>query len=125
MRKNILLLFVVVLALFLCACSTSLTEVQEKCCIEADELFNSMAEDLNLSFERKMDKIDGKNLYVATLDFDGELTDSNATTFQQYVMPAAEKILGEEDIYVVLYLNESGDEVYRLIDSKLDPDVLD
>ncbi|MBE7021263.1 MAG: hypothetical protein E7411_07515 [Ruminococcaceae bacterium] len=125
MKKNILLLFVAILALFLCACSTSLTEAKEKCCVEADKLFNSMADELNLSFERKMDKIDGKNLYVATLDFDGKLTDSNATTFQQYVMPVAEKILGEEDIYVVLYLNENGDEVYRLLDSKLDPDVFD
>ena len=124
MKKIISLLLVTVLMFLLCACGVSLTKEQEKCCSEADELFTSMAEDLNLEFERETKKADGKILYVVTLDFDGELNDSNATTFQQYVMPVAEDILGKEDIFVILYLNEKGEEVYRLIDSKLDPDIL-
>ena len=48
MKKIISLLLVTVLMFLLCACGVSLTKEQEKCCSEADELFTSMAEDLNL-----------------------------------------------------------------------------
>ncbi len=125
MKKIVSLLLVSVFMLSLCACGVSLTKEQENCCEEADELFSSMAKELDLEFDREIKKEDGNILYVVTLDFDGTLNDSNGRTFQQYVLPVAESILGEEDIYVVLYLNQNGEEAYRIIDSKLDPDILD
>lgn len=125
MKKVISLFSLLLLVFSLFACSPQLSEAQKECCNKVDELFVSMAEDLDLKFDSKMDKKGGKILYVATLDFDGDLTDSNAKTFQQSVMPVAEKILGKEDIYFVLYLNENGQEVYRLIDSRLNPNLLD
>jgi len=64
-------------------------------------------------------------VYIATIDYAVSIDDSNATTFQRYTMPALEDILHPEDIYVVLYLNENGNEVYRLFDSELDPSILD
>lgn len=129
MKKIISLVCAVIFMLSLSACGVSLTESQKKCCIEADDHFNSIAEDLDIKFDSKMDKKDGKILYVATLDFadrmiDG-LTDDTANAFAQYTMPFAEKIFEGESIYVVLYLNEKGHETYRLIDSKLNPDDLD
>ena len=125
MKKIFSLLLVIALMFSLCACKVSLSDEQEQCCKSADELFSSMAESLNMKFESKTEKEDGKILYVVTLDFDGVIDEGNATTFQQHVMPIAEDILSQEDIYVVLYLSENGEEVYRIVDSKLDPSILD
>lgn len=129
MKKIISLVCAVIFMFSLSACGISLTESQKNCCSEADEHFNSLAEDMDIKFDSKMDKKDGKILYVATLDFADRLTDGLdddiANAFGQYTMPYAEKIFEGEDIYVVLYLNEKGHEVYRLIDSKLNSDFLD
>ena len=126
MKKTLSLILVLVLCLSLCACSVKLTDSQTAACEKADELISGLAElaDSN-GTKSKVEKIDGKIVYIATIDYTVSIDDSNATTFQSYAMPALEEILHPEDIYVVLYLNENGNEVYRLIDSELDPSILD
>lgn len=126
MKKAVSLILVLVLCLGLCACSVNLTESQSAACKQADELVAGLA-DLadNNGTKSKTKEIDGKIVYIATIDYATTIDDSNAKTFQSHVLPALEKTLHPENIYVVLYLSENGSEVYRLIDSQLDPSVLD
>lgn len=126
MKRIISLSLALVLCLSLCACSPKLSESQSAACKQADELLTGLA-DLadNNGTKSQIKEIDGKIVYIATIDYAISIDDSNAKTFQSHVMPAVEKTLHPENIYVVLYLNENGAEVYRLIDSELDSSILD
>lgn len=126
MKKALSLLLALVLCLGLCACSVKLTESQSVACKEADEMLLGLAELAdNNGVKSKIKEIDGKIVYIGTIDYATSIDDSNAKTFQSHVMPLLEKMLHPENIYVVLYLNENGQEIYRLIDSQLDPSILD
>lgn len=126
MKKLLALFLIVVLCLSLSACSVTLTDKQTDVCSQADELIDSLAELVGNSVaESEVKKIDGELIYIATIDYQCEVDQSNAITFQDYVLPSLEKTLHAEDIYVVLYLNEFGEEKYRLIDSELNPEILD
>ena len=127
LKKTIsLILSVIILATALTGCSVRLTSEQKAACQEADELLEELAALAdNNGMKSKTKKLDGKIVYIATIDFATSITVGNARTFKSHVMPVLENILHPEDIYVVLYLNENGEELYRLIDSQLDPSILD
>ena len=114
------------------ACGAKLTSEQKAVCEEADVFFEDLTEGLNdevstdnVDFSSKTQIKDGNALYIATLDFSYEISEDLGYSFQSYVVPVVEEILAEEDVYCVLYLNVDGEQLYRLIDSKLDPSVLD
>ena len=125
--KKILVLFTSVLLLIsVTACSVKLTESQKAACDEVEELIQGLA-DLadNHGTKREIKKVDGNIVYFATIDYATEVEQSVAETINNMGMPMYEEILHKEDIYFVLYLNEDGENKYRMIDSQLDPSSID
>ena len=127
MKKKLVLLLSVVLVMssLLCACGTSLTDEQKDMCEKVDDFYSYMATNLDMTYSSKIKKVDGYILHIGILNYDGDITDENAQTFSDLAVPDAEKTLHKVDIYHVLYLNEYGENEYRIIDSQLDPNILD
>lgn len=128
MKKIICLLLVFAAILSLCACGgVKLTDSQKEICDQTDEFFSSLADSVSadLKFSSKITKASGKIIYNATLNLNGTYSDENLELFSDTVLPMVEKQLAPEDVYIVLYLQEKGDDAYRIVGSNLDPDVLD
>lgn len=126
MKKQIKKIAVISVAILLLmamtGCTVKLTEKQSATCDKIDTLLQGLADSAdNNGVERKIKKVDGKIVYIGTIDYATEVSEAVATTFQDSVMPVLEETLHPENIYVVLYLNVNGEECYRLIDSELDP----
>ena len=120
------LMILVIAATMLTACSVSLTDEQKETCEEMDATLSELAEVVESSkTTSEIKKVDGKLIYFGTIDYGMEISDNIAKTFGDYVMPLFEKELHDVDLYVVLNLNQKGEEVYRLVDSALDPSILD
>lgn len=127
MKKVTFLILALVLCLSLCACSVKLTESQQAAVEKEDRYFNLLNKGSNtnvLSSKTELKKIDGKIVYIATVDL-YEITDLILYTFETMTMPDLQESLNPEDIYVVLYIKENGKEVYRMVDDKLDSSLLD
>ena len=126
MKKTISLLVVLVLILSLCACGgVELSAEQKATCEEADNFFKEMLTALAPGSTSKstIKVIDGKILYYCTLDIKGTFGAANA--FQSAVMPTLESSFSKNNMYVVIHIKENGKDAYRLIDSKLDSNILD
>lgn len=124
MKKVFSLLVALAMCLSLCACGASLTEEQKSACEKADGLLELISSDVpGSTYESRIKTIDGKTLYVGTLDVNGTFDAINA--FQNSVMPVLEGTFSECGIDVVLYIKENGKDMYRIIDSGLDPSILD
>lgn len=120
--KKISVAAVAILLLFaMTGCNVKLTDKQSVACEKADEVLQQMA-DLadNNGVERKLKKVDGKIVYIGTIDYATDVSEAAAKIFQDSTMPILESVLHPEDVYVVLYLNVNGEECYRLVDSELD-----
>ncbi len=126
MKKQIKKIAVISVAILLLmamtGCTVKLTDKQSATCDKIDTLLQGLADSAdNNGVERKIKKVDGKIVYIGTIDYATDVSEAVATTFQDSVMPVVEETLHPENIYVVLYLNVNGEECYRLIDSELDP----
>ncbi len=121
MKKITVVSVAILLLMALTACSVRLTESQNAACDSADELLQGFADVAdNNGIQRKMKKVDGKIVYIGTIDYAVDVNDAVATTFRDSVMPLFENLLHPEDIYVVIYLNVNGEECYRVVDTQLD-----
>ena len=126
MKKTLSLLLALVLCISLCACgSVNLSAEQKAVCEETDGFFAEMLADSvpGSTVTSTVKVVDGKLIYYCTLDIKG--TFSAIESFQALVMPVLESSFSENDMYVVLEIKEFGESEWRLIDSKLDPDILD
>lgn len=129
MKKIITLILGMIMCISFSACSDKeedtikLTEAQNTVCAEVDEFIKECANE-DAEFSREISKKDGKLLYIATLDLEDKWT-IEPKLFADVVAPTAEDMLAKENMYVVIYFSEYGEEEYRLIDSRLDPSILD
>lgn len=124
MKKAISLILALMMCLSLCACGVSLTAEQKEACKNADGLMERISEiEPGSSYKSKVKSIGGETVYIGTLDIDGKF--NAAAAFQDAVMPALEGSFSKCDMFVVLYIKENGKDAYRIIDSGLDPDILD
>ena len=131
MKKVIKIAFVMIMCMATIGCANSpkLTSAQKECCKEVDGHLENFAEEFNVKFTKEIKEKEGKILYIAKLNATDNSTanfnDSNASSFDQYLRPAMEDILHEENLYFALYLCNDGEEVYRITDSMLNPEILD
>ena len=128
MKKVYCIFVVLAIIISLCGCgNVKLTESQETACNNVTDFFNGLVDyvSADLEFSHEIEKVSGNITYIATLNINGNFTEDNLNLFADSVMPRMEEILSKEDMYIVLYMNENGSEEYRIIDSKLDPNLLD
>ena len=128
MKKFCCIFIVLAVIISLCGCvNVKLTETQETACNNVTDFFNDLVDyvSADLEFSHEIEKVSGNITYIATLNINGNFTEDNLNLFADSVMPRMEEILSKEDMYIVLYMNENGSEEYRIIDSKLDPKLLD
>ena len=125
MKKAISLFMAVMLLLSLCACGgASLSAEQKAACEEADAFFKGMLDALvpGSKVTSTVKVVSGKTLYYCTLDIKG--TFDAAAAFKSAVMPTMESTFAKHNMYVVIHIKENGKDAYRLIDSRLDPNIL-
>ncbi|MDO5477688.1 MAG: hypothetical protein Q4G23_00810 [Clostridia bacterium] len=125
MMKKILCISIVAVICFLSVgCGVMLTDEQNVACAETDEYFRDFANEFDLNFSKEITKKDGKILYIATLNIEGGFSEGVADEIRNSIVPLFKKKLNKQDIYLVVYLNNSGKVEYRIIDSKLPSDFL-
>ena len=125
MKKLLTVLLAIMMCFSLVACGANLTDEQNEVCEEVDKMIGDFANEFDLDFKKEIKVKSDKVIYIATLDVEGGFSDEVATTIANSFMPIIESVLHEQDVYVVMYLNNDGEEEYRIIDSTLPSDIMD
>lgn len=121
MKKILVLIFASLMLLtMLTACAPKLTDAQTAACKEADEFLVGLEKELDgVRITSEVKTVNGKPVYIGKIDCANGCTDSEASSYNEYIFPIVDGIVGKEDMQAVLYITENGKDLYRMGDDSV------